>query len=846
MAGRSRKKAVVIALLFAVAVGIFLPPRINGRRFSKQLASTLSAALGREVKIGQVAFRLFPRPGFDLYDFRVMDNPAFSAEPLLQCGEVAADLRLTSLWEGRLEIANLSLKNNDSSPPSLNLVYVNGHWNLESLLLRAGQVPAAPTSKPRAEQRPRFPYIEASAGRINLKIGPEKKPYALTNTDFAFWLPQEDRWHFRLEGHPMRTDMNLSDAGAIKVEGDIKRSQDLRDLPIQVQAQWQKAQLGQVSSLIFGQDKGWRGALELNVRVSGSPADLHFSADGDLQNLRRYDNKRNEMPRLTPRCVGEFNGGGLAWGCNLALGDGEVRFASKTLPGTQDRTCSLTAQHLQLATLTTFARHVYRALPDDLTATGELNADFSCESAPGSLPKWRGSGSTSAFVLQSSAAVKPFLVSAVAFHFAEPETPSTGKKRPGAKVIAPSVVASLKIDPFSLQLGTSATLQAAGQGDRSGYQLQVKGLAPIERTLELGRTFGLPSRFTNTTGVATLDLTIAGAWSSFDPPRLEGHARLQNLTAWVPGLKEPVLISSADAQSTDTALVLSNVVGRLGTSPIAFTGSTSHGWNCQGEISCPVQFDLHADALNIKDAAILLGIGQPSEWKIPFFSGASKSLPDFRAKGTVAIRTLKLGELPAEDFAAHVEVGDHLLAVNNIAARVAGGTATGDWKIDWKTSIPRSTGSGAFASVTVDRLATAGPHMSLLSSWISGQASLKYTLRLEGRTAAELFGSAIGAAEMTATDGTSRALALEPGKPVRFQTFESKLELDRRILQVLPSKLQAENRIYTISGTISLADKQAKLKVGNSVAEWDITGALEKPQVAAHTLAAQAGSAHTK
>jgi len=136
--------------------------------------------------------------------------------------------------------------------------------------------------------------------------------------------------------------------------------------------------------------------------------------------------------------------------------------------------------------------------------------------------------------------------------------------------------------------------------------------------------------------------------------------------------------------------------------------------------------------------------------------------------------------------------------------------------------------------------------MSLLSSWISGQANLKYTLRLEGRTAAELFGSAIGAAEMTATDGTSRALALEPGKPVRFQTFESKLELDRRILQVLPSKLQAENRIYTISGTISLADKQAKLKVGNSVAEWDITGALEKPQVAAHTLAARAGSAHTK
>src|SRR5260370_15211582 len=142
MAGRSRKKAVVIALLFALAVGIFLPPRINGKRFSKELASTLSAALGREVKIGQVAFRLFPRPGFDLYDFRVMDDPAFSAEPLLQCGEVAADLRLTSLWQGRLEIPNLSLKTStDRIPPTPNLAYANGHGNAESSRPRPEPVP---------------------------------------------------------------------------------------------------------------------------------------------------------------------------------------------------------------------------------------------------------------------------------------------------------------------------------------------------------------------------------------------------------------------------------------------------------------------------------------------------------------------------------------------------------------------------------------------------------------------------------------------------------------------------------------------------------------------------------
>src|SRR5258707_15261194 len=162
----SRKKIVAVVVVI-LGLCIFLPPNINGARFSTRLASTLSAALGREVKIGSVKYRLFPRPGFDLYDFRVMDDPAFSAEPLLLCGKVTADLRLTSLWQGRLEIANLQLTD-DNAPPSLTLVYSGDHWNLESLLLRVEQVPSAPTAKRSAEQRSRFPYIEASGGRINL------------------------------------------------------------------------------------------------------------------------------------------------------------------------------------------------------------------------------------------------------------------------------------------------------------------------------------------------------------------------------------------------------------------------------------------------------------------------------------------------------------------------------------------------------------------------------------------------------------------------------------------------------------------------------------------------------
>src|SRR5215471_19343657 len=234
MAALSRKKIVVTVLLLIV-LAIFLPPNINGARFKSRLAAALSSAVGRPVKIGSVSFRLLPRPGFDLYDFEVADDPIFNAEPLLLCGKVTADLRLTSLWQGRLEIANLRLQNaTDRIPPRLNLVYLNGHWNIESLLVRAEQVPTAPTAKKRAEQRARFPYIQADGGRINVKIGPEKKPFALVNTDFAVWLAAEDLWHVRLQGHPVRADMNLADTGKIKLEGDLKRASDLRQTPVKL------------------------------------------------------------------------------------------------------------------------------------------------------------------------------------------------------------------------------------------------------------------------------------------------------------------------------------------------------------------------------------------------------------------------------------------------------------------------------------------------------------------------------------------------------------------------------------------------------------------------------------
>jgi AsmA family/AsmA-like C-terminal region len=849
----TRKKVVAIALL-VLALCIFLPPNINGARFSTRLASTLSAALGREVKIGSVKYRLFPRPGFNLYDFKVMDDPAFSAEPLLLCGKVTADLRLTSLWEGRLEIANLKLTD-DVAPPSLNLVYERDHWNMEPLLLRVEQVPTAPTAKRSAEQRSRFPYIEASGGRINLKLGPEKKPYALTNTDFAFWLAAEDTWHIRLEGHPVRTDMNLSDTGTVRVEGDVKRSANLRDMPVKLQVSWEKSQLGQFSGLVLGYDKGWRGALDATAEIAGPLADLRINATADIDSFRRFDINRNAMPKIRTRCLGDYTKGILGLKCDTPLGTGGLLMTAHATPSSQNYDLSLVANRVPLSLLAALARQARRSLPDDFTATGDLNAAFGFHSHAG-VHDFHGTGMSTPFLLQSAAGDKPFAVSAVRFHIGVGDTPSVlvvKKKKSSAPAqptpaVAPSAAydsGSLTVDAFSVQMGPSTTLEVQGSLDSNGYFVSAKGMVPMERLLAFGRATGFRSQIANTTASALVDLNVSGPWANFTAPKLHGTAHLQNLAAWIPGLKDRLVMSEADAQITDSALIISKINGQFEHSPIAFTGLISSPLNCTGNAPCPLQFDLHLDSLAVPDVANLMGFTEKG-WSLSFLSGSDNKLPDFRAEGSLAVGELNIAEVPLEKFAAHIEVGDHALTVNRVAARVGGGTTQGEWKIDWSGNQPRYSGSGSMEGVTLERVSPQNTVAGQVAQWIAGRAQVSYSTHFEGKTPQEMSASAGGRVEFQVSNGTSKVLALDAGRPIRFSGAQGALEIDREAIKVLPSKFKAENRIYLMSGTISLANKQAKLKVSTSGTQWEITGALEKPEITPQPLTAQAAPAHAK
>jgi AsmA protein len=844
----TRKSKLIVALTAVVLLGIFLPPNINGTRFRDRLAPALSGVLGRQVKIGQVKYRLLPRPGFDLYDFQVADDPAFSAEPLLMCGKVTADLRLTSLWHGRLEIANLKLTD-DAAPPSLNLVYANGHWNVEPLLLRVGQVPSAPTAKRSAEQRARFPYMQASAGRINLKIGAEKTPFTLANTDFAFWLAAEDVWHLRLQGRPLRTDMNLNDTGGIKLEGDLRRSRELAEMPVRLQLTWEKAQLGQVSSLLVGRDPGWRGNLSGDAQLSGTLGNLHITGTTDLSHFRRDDINRDSMPQLRTSCRGDFVRSTLDLRCETPLETGGLVLTGHWAAATpRDYDLSITANLVPLSMVATLARHTRRSLPNDLTATGDFNAAFGFH-AHGGVRNWHGAGMTTPFLLETAVAEKPFPVSAVKFHIGMTETsPALTAKR--AKLAAaagpPPQPDSLNIDTFSIQVGPSTVLEVQGNVDGLGYRFTGRGLVPLERLLALGKAAGFPSDLSNFNASAMVDLSISRAWANYAPPRLHGTAHLRNLAAWLPGIKDRLLLSEAEAQLTDSALVLSHISGQFENSPIAFEGTVTRPWNCQ-TAPCPLEFDLHAASLSVADASGLVGSAGKT-WNLPFLSGSSSELPDFRAHGTLSVDHLTIAQIPLEQFTTHLEVGDHDLRASQVTAKLGGGAVAGEWRAEWTGSPTRYTASGKLTGVNLDRLATpAGtPNLELLAAWVTGKADATYSVRCEGKNEAEMTANATGQLEFTVATGTSRSLQLEAAKPLRFQSLQGSLEFEKQVLKVLPSKFRTDKRIYEVSGTVSLADRRTRLKVSNGGSQWDITGAVDNPQISPQPMTAQTNTVHSR
>ena len=816
------KRAVVVLVVVLLALFLIRP---GANRLRTRIVSSISLALGRQVDVAAVKLRLLPQPGFDLQDFVVHEDPAFGAEPLLRASDVTASLRIMSLLRGRIEIARLNLRE-----PSLNLVRNStGHWNLENLIERAAKVPVAPTSKGKTERRPGFPYIEADRGRINFKFGAEKKPYALTDADFALWQDSENAWGMRLKAQPVRTDFNLSDTGILSVDGTWQRATLLGDTPLQFTLQWDRGQLGQLTKLAYGSDKGWRGGLTVSTTLTGTPGNLGIVAEASVQDFRRYDIFGSGKLRLAGQCSGRYSSlnhtlSDIA--CTAPVSDGTITLAGSIENPLSSRiyNLALTAHEVPIQSLVAFARHAKQGTADDLIAAGQLNGNLKLErivDARKSELVWEGRGEASGVELGSKINKTQLLLgdipitAAAGTHF----KPAIARLRAETR---------LEIGPFNLALGRVAPATVRGWLSRSGYGFVIQGDAQLQRLLQVARTVGIPTQQPNAEGQANVDLQIAGSWSGVTAPRAVGRAQLHSVHAEVRGLNAPLEIAAANLILTQDQISVQKLTASV--ADTSWRGSLTLPRQCVVPDSCPISFDLHAEEISTDQLNQLINPYVRKQPWYHFLSSPPAGIPyllTIDAAGKLSANRVVVRKLVGSRVSAKLELNKGKLRVSDLRADVLGGKHIGEWEADFTAKPPQYSGKGTVENVALDQLS-----QSMNDDWITGSATATYRVKTSGVDAAELVASTISTWKVEAWDGLLGHVALTDGSgPLPIHRLTLQLAMHDGKFEIEDGKLDSVSNIYRISGTASMSRVLNVKLLREGAQGFNITGTLMEPHV---------------
>jgi hypothetical protein len=857
----SSKRRVVIAAAVILLALFLVRPGVS--RLKARIANSISRAVARPVEIGTVHLRFLPRPGFDLENLAIDEDPAFGAEPMLRAREVVAVVRITSLLRGRLDIARLEL-----TEPSLNLVRrADGRWNLEDLLERTERTPLAPTAKSKSEARPGFPYIEATSGRINFKAGQEKKPYALLNADFALWQESENTWGTRLKAEPLRTDMSLSDSGLLRMNGTWRRAGSLRETPLQFSLEWDRAQLGQLSKLVSGSDKGWRGEVQLNATLTGIPAAMQVAADTTIQDFHRYDILSSGGLRLTAHCDGRYSSVEAVMHeirCTAPVGDGMIALRGDAgLPGVHRVDVSLKMDSVPVSAVAQLARRAKKDLPADLVSTGIVDGGFTVkEDGPTPRgPQFQGQGEITNLRLQSTNTKVDFAAGSVPFALSSGRgsvrTISKGKSGHRAVVEILPAPDELRIEygPFPVALGRPVPAQARGWVARSGYGMVIWGDGEVSRTLRMASLLGLPAVKANVEGAAQMELQIAGHWtgnvagnvsgteSAFSLLPVTGTVRLRDVKATVRGVNAPIEISSAEVQLSRDEVRVERLKARAARAE--WTGTVELPRGCGTPGACLLRFNLNADEIGMDDLHEWLG-SQPSQRKwYQILTSSEPAAPAFlenlRASGKVSAGRLRIHSIVANRVSAAVELERGKLKISGLQADLLGGKHRGEWQADFTGKSSTYRGSGTLTGISLERISDA-----MSDPWISGTCAGSYEVTASGTDAVEFWQSAAGGLEFDLRDGTLPHISLAGDEgPLQVTRWKGRARLRAAKIEIEQGTMVSPTGAFEISGTASLGreldlklTRSTDLGAGSMV--YSITGTLAEPRVELTTAETQA------
>jgi hypothetical protein len=378
-------------------------------------------------------------------------------------------------------------------------------------------------------------------------------------------------------------------------------------------------------------------------------------------------------------------------------------------------------------------------------------------------------------------------------------------------------------------MGLPTPVAASGSISNTGYTLGLIGDGEASQMLRIARTIGIGVPKFELKGTAHLNTTIGGEWKGFAEPETSGTLQVKNLIAEIPGVNAPVKIASADVVLQENSVSLRRMNASVGN--LTGTGAAKFPRHCEGDSPCSSEVAVQLDEVNLDEVNRLLN---PQLKKRPWYKlfGASEErsiLASWNAHGQVTAKHLEIKTVTANKVSTDFELADGKLSLKNVHGEMFGGQHTGDWAIDFTGDRPTYEGAGSFTRVNLAQVTAL-----MKDAWGTGTLAGSYDLKLAGSSAGDLFQSATAKGEFVWNNGTLRHLSLD-GKhgSFAFPQWTGTVEWGQDGLRLVESKLRAAGGIYMVSGSVQPSrDLKLQFVRGDGTA-YQVTGTLEKPQVAA-------------
>ena len=821
---------VVVILAFAIIV----PPLFNIERYQHRIADNISRSLGRPVHFSHIRLRLLPRPGFDLTDFTVEEDPQFGAEPILHSSSVSASIRLLSLWRGRLEIARIALEE-----PSLNLVRnAAGHWNFASVMTQASRSPIAPTGQVRPSHTLRFPYIEATNARINFKYGNEKQPFSFLNGELAAWLENPGEWQLRFKAQPVRTDLDLyaADTGLVRIQGSMRRAETLGTVPLDLRVDWERAPLGQVGRLFAEQDAGWRGDLDIRSRVKGTPDQLAFSATLGLTSLHRVEFTPEHLLDFSARCTGTFAKAQDSLNnlsCLLPVSGGTIT-ATGTLQPLNPH-LDLALAQVPASVVLGFLRVTRRNFAAGVSVDGDLSGSFALGRRNDHLTV-AGTAGAGKLTISAPGLDTPMTIAGARLFSLPPSRAARGLVTSGPPL--------LLLSPVKLDFGAATPMLMDGRFDARGFQLHFGGTSSLTRVIPVIHSLGLSASGVQSlqpVGEASIDVLLRGPWllplESYDsehPAPTDsptGTITLHQAQLVTPYLSSPLAIETAQASLFGTQIAWSGIVAQYG--PVHFTGTfRAPVAPCAASAACARQFDISMPSLDLAALPSVLVGNDPLMQVLLHRIENGASAPGWPAlHGTIRVASANLGSLSLQDAVASLDIEGPLVKIESLDAKAAAGT------IHLSGTVHAGPSPAYLLDAQWNQASVSALGQLFQQEWGTGTINLAAHLNLKGLHQEELQSSASGMYHFDWTRGSLHLPAHSPTSPFSlFEQWTADGSIHAATLNLDQSLLTNADGAHSIQGAIGfnrgldLRTSAATLSAGGE--SGTVTGTLDEPVVA--------------